>query len=484
MSEVPLSQMLEPAEQQARRRFAAARDDYERRNFEQAIREFDEIITNQSTTSVADDALLWKARYLLEQRRDAAGAKALIDRLRKNYQGTDSIAASEILEGRIFLAGGHGPKEVTEAVMRFDSVDRVYPGDPAIPEAMYRAAEAARLSGQAPEAVRRFTQLVTRYPALDPWTPRGLVGSAQTLVATGQWKRAVEQLQRVRNRFERSPESTLALDLNTLLYRLYLNQKMQLALEGALTTPKDRFKDVIDIAVHSRTGQFSILTKTTLTTLPTPSEKVAPISSVRHVDAVAIFFDRYGSVHTAHERTLHDQAGKTMPLVAPMDGTERMQLKFSAAAMNSAGEYLLADNDRETIFRCSADGQCSGAKFDLKVRSDQLATNDLDQLVSFDKGRKQVQLFDRNGKLLQTIPERSEGHQLRDPEDIALDRFGHIYILARSAVFVFSPDAVRLLKKFELPEKPQRVEGRALAVGSNGKLYIFDDRTQSVHIYK
>jgi hypothetical protein len=115
-----------------------------------------------------------------------------------------------------------------------------------------------------------------------------------------------------------------------------------------------------------------------------------------------------------------------------------------------------------------------------------LAINDLDEVVALDRDRKAVSLFNRDGRLVKQILEKGTGYQFREPSDIAFDRLGHIYVLDRTDVFVFSPDAGKLLTTFTTKEKAPGAlgNGERFALDTAGRLYVFDAKSDSVKVYR
>jgi hypothetical protein len=97
-----------------------------------------------------------------------------------------------------------------------------------------------------------------------------------------------------------------------------------------------------------------------------------------------------------------------------------------------------------------------------------------------------VTLFGRDAKILARIPERGTGYQLRRPADVAFDRLGHVYILDRGSVFVFAIQGPRLITTFTIPEKGTGAVGtpQALAVDSAARLYIFDEKSNMVQVFR
>jgi len=300
MSVLPLR--AQTSEELARRTLESGRAFLEARNYGEAVKDFEAVLQRYPTSAVADDALLELATYQFEVQRDLPAAQARLKELQSKYSSSDSAAMALVLEGRISLASGRTPARVDEAIASFDRVARLFPGSGAVPAAMYYAGEAARLGGRRADAIDRFSRLATQFPG-SPWTSNALLGSAVSMTRAGQALRAMEQLQRIRTRFPRSREAAIALDLNTVLYRLYLRAPAQPAYQfSGRTIPAapGKLRDVSDIAVDndntllvaSKTGVLGYGAKGNQTT------------SVAAPEPRALTFDRLGKFITVHEAGL------------------------------------------------------------------------------------------------------------------------------------------------------------------------------------
>ena len=122
-----------------------------------------------------------------------------------------------------------------------------------------------------------------------------------------------------------------------------------------------------------------------------------------------------------------------------------------------------------------------------------LATNGSDDLAVLDKDDKTVLLFDRDGKQFGRVPIRGAGYELDAPVDIAFDAFGHLYVLdqSKASIYVFGPqftEQTPLLTSFTVTDKRAAAgafrKALAFALDPAGRLYIFDDSTQQVQIYR
>lgn len=471
------------ADDLARRRLESGRAFFKERKYSEAIKDFEAVLQSYPTSSVADDALLEIGIYQLEVARDLTAADARVKELIKTYPAADSTAMALVLEGRIALARGRNDESVDTALASFDRVPRLYPGSLAVPASMYYGGEAARLRGDRAQALQRFTQLATEFPT-SPWTASALLGSAISLTNAGQPVRAMEQLQRVRTQFPSTSEALVALDWNTILYRLYLRTPAQgsFVFSGrTVAGPAGKLKDVVDIAVD-RDDNLLVASKNSVSTYGAKGNQTASLPAL---EPETVAFDRFGKVLTVHEAGVRMEGKTPVPLVPPLRGDERRELKVTDSVMTASGEYLVADRDMKAILRFLPDGKYAG-EFAKTIAVRRMAINDRDEVVALDRDAKSVSLFSREGKLLKVIAEKGASYQLRNPTDVGFDAMGHVYVLDRTAVLVFSPDATKLLTTFTTKEKTPGAfgEGNAMALDSAGRLYVFDGRSDSVKVYR
>jgi outer membrane protein assembly factor BamD (BamD/ComL family) len=467
----------------ARRRLESGRAFLKDKKYAEGIKDFEAVLQSYPTSSVADDALLDIATYHLEIARDFAAADARVKELIKNYPGADSTAMALVLEGRIALARGRTDESVDTALASFDRVPRLFPGSLAVPASMYYGGEAARLRGDRAQALQRFTQLATQFPT-SPWTASALLGSALSLTNAGQPLRAMEQLQRVRTQFPNTDEALVALDWNTILYRLYLRTPAQAShvFSGrTVAGPAGKLKDVVDIAVD-RDNNLLVVSNNNVLTF---GAKGTQTSVLPALEAETVAFDRFGRVLTVHEAGVRVEGKTPVPLVPPIQGNNPRELKAADALMTASGEYLLADREMKSILKFQPDGKYAG-EYAKAVAVRRMAINDRDEVIALDRDTKGVSLYGRDGKLLKQIPEKGPTYQLRNPTDVGFDAMGHIYVLDKLNVLVFSADGSKLLTTFTTKEKTPGAfgEGNALALDAAGRLYVFDGRSDSVKVYR
>ena len=152
-------------EDAARLRLESGREFLKKKDYVEALKDFQVVLQTYRASSVADDAQLEIARYQLEVARDLRAADAAADLLLKEYSESDSAPMALVVKGRAAMEAGRSDEQINTAIASFDRVSRLYGSTEAVPQAMYYAGETARLAGRRAEAIERFTTLATQYPA-------------------------------------------------------------------------------------------------------------------------------------------------------------------------------------------------------------------------------------------------------------------------------------------------------------------------------
>ena len=108
-----------------------------------------------------------------------------------------------------------------------------------------------------------------------------------------------------------------------------------------------------------------------------------------------------------------------------------------------------------------------------------------DLVVMLDRDNKSVVVVDRGGKSLVKILGRGQGYELSNPSDVAFDDLGHVYVLDRSAVLVFTQDG-KLLTSFSPPQNTTGSfrDASAFALDQAGRLFIYDEHNERVQVYQ
>lgn len=472
------------AEEFARRQFDSGMTFMQSGRYTEALKDFQAILDTFAKSSVADNALLQTALYQLEVAHDAGAAQTAVERLLKDYPDTDSAPMAHIVAGRVALARGRAPSDVDAALASFERVPRLFPNDEAVPAAGFYAADALRVVRRTDEALERFRRVSMEYPRAS-WAARARLGAALCLVASDRAPRALEELQRVRLQLPDAVEGTDALNYNTILYRLYVRAPAQPAFAFSTRFPGtegSKLKDIVGLQFDSG-GQMLLGHKLGVSVFD-PRGKLARTITVE--EPSSFFVDERGRVITVRKDRLTVERGETTPLTVPQpDGKQRAVEEIPAAAAMTSGARLIADHKAKQVIKVSASGAYVG-KF-IGVDAERLALNRFDDVAMIDKDTKSVVVVDRDGKALSKIPQKGTGYEFDNPVDVTFDVFNHIYVLdrGRASIFVFGPRN-RLLTTVTIPEKSPGAFPRAAAFGLDaaGRIYIYDDRAQTVQVYQ
>jgi len=471
-------------EEFARRQFESGMSFMQSGRYTEALKDFQTVLDSFGKSSVADNALLQTAMYQLEIARDAGAAQTAVDRLLKDYPDTDSAPMAHIVAGRIALAKGRAPSDVDAALASFERVPRLFPNDEAVPAAGFYAADALRVVRRTDEALERFRRVSMEYPRAS-WAARARLGAALCLVASDRAPRALDELQRVRQQLPDSPESNDALNYNTILYRLYVRTAGQPAYGFAARYPGtegSKLKDIVGVQ-FDQGGQMLLGHRLGVSVFD-PRGKLARTITVE--EPSTFFVDERGRVITVRKDRLTLEKGETTPLTVPQpDGKQRAVEEIPSAVAMTSGARLIADHKGKQVIKVSEAGGYVG-KF-IGVDAERLALNRLDDVAMIDKETKSVVVVDRDGKTLGKIPQKGTGYEFDNPIDLKFDVFNHIYVLdrGRASIFVFGPRN-RLLTTVTIPEKAPGAfqKAEAFALDAAGRIYIYDDRAQTIQVYQ
>jgi TolA-binding protein len=483
---VPALAQIQSVEEQARMRLNAGLSFLENRRFQEALKDFKAVVEQYPDSSVADVALLQIASYELDVAGNPAGAREAAESLLKKYAQSSSAPMAYVVLGRVAMAKGRTVDDTDTAIASFERVSMLFPRSDAVPAAVYYAGEALRLLDRNEDATSRYREVTGKYPR-SIWSARAQIGMAMTLTRSGQPARAIEELQRVRVRFSDTREAAMAVGLNTILYRLYIlpatNKPSYIYANKTVGGgPTGKIKNLVALAVG-----------------PSDGAAVACESSVSYYDKAGtlnrslsaspvygVSFGPDGRPIVAGKGSVRLDPDPPILLSTPKpDKTPRPLDEIRAAVVQTTGDLLVADADSKSVQRFGSSGRYIGPF--VGTDASRLAINALDQTLILERDTKSVVLVDRGGKTLRKLINKGPGYEIKNPVDVSFDSFGHIYVLDRdsASVFVFKSNG-NLVVSFSVPEKSPGTfrRARALALDSAGRLYIYDERTETVMIFQ
>jgi TolA-binding protein len=468
----------------ARRQYDSGRAFMLKQRHAEGLKDFQAVVTSFPRSSVADDALLQVALYHLEVSRDLDSARTAADRLLKEYPDSDSAPMAYVVDGRLRIARGRTAEDVDGALASFERVSRLFPNSEAVAAARYFTGDILQLARRPGEAMGHFRRVTLEFPQ-SIWAARATLASVASLVDAERATAAFADLQRIRQRFPNTPEATAAMNLNTILYRLYMRpaaRRFQFSGKyvGAETA---RFRDVIGVAVDS-TGRTLIGHRQGVNVFDAGAKLV---STMPANEPSAFFLGEGDRVVVVQRDTLYSEGIPPLPIAIPAaagrDGRRVEEIRAAVALSN--GDRLIADRSGRAVIRVRPSGEYAGVFASVNAR--RLALNRLDDVAMIDDNGRTITIVDREGKTLSTIAQKGPNYQFDELADLAFDQLGHLYVVdgGRPTVFVFGPKN-RLLATVTAAPKDQVAlqRPRALGIDAAGRLYIYDERAQRVQVFQ
>ena len=470
------------AEDLARRQYESGRSFVQNGRYTEALKDFQAVVDSFPQSGVADDALLDIALYHLDVAGDRDAARAAADRLLKDYPASDSAPMGYVLVGRLAIAASRAPADVDTALASFERVSRLFPSSPAVAAARFYTGDTLRLVRRTDEALQQFRRVSVEYPR-SVWAARADLAAASNLVATDRATQAFGRLQRIRGQFPGTAEATAALNYNTILYRLYLRKPVPFTFSGRfIGGEKDRFRDVVGIVVDDG-GRVLLGHRQGVTIF---DGQGALVRTAPAMEPSAFFLDGRDRIVVTRGALLLPEKGAPISMVVPNPGREPREVgEIPAVIALSSGDRLVADRRGRAVIRVSPAGKFL-ANF-ATVNAERLARNVFDEVAMIDRDSKAVVIVDKDGRTLAKIPPKGTGYQFDDPSDLAYDVLGHLYVLdsRRAAIHVFTPRQ-RLIASITSAgrEAGSLQRPRALAVDPAGRLYVFDEASQRIQVYR
>jgi len=178
---------------------------YEQQRYNQALNDFQIIVTSMATSEYADDALLRIGRYYLDVEEDFAKAKDNLDSILKSYPTSDSAPGAYYYLGEVTYHSDRTGKTLDDALANYQRVF-LYPDNPWIPAALYSTGTALERQGKFQEAVDAYFQVIVDHPRSE-WTAGARLGVGRSFVRQGDPVEAMTQFQEARNTHPESSRS-------------------------------------------------------------------------------------------------------------------------------------------------------------------------------------------------------------------------------------------------------------------------------------
>jgi TolA-binding protein len=484
------------AEDIARRQLESGRQFAKQGKYKEALIDFRAVAETHGGTSVADNALLEIARYYLDIANDQKEAQTAVDLILKKYPTSDSAPDAHVMMGRLALARGHAPSDFETALASFDRVLTLFPASDAVPRALVLAGETLWYSGRPDDALQKLGTVQVEYSSHES-AADSYLAAGQVLLSQGDPILAMEEMQQARNRFPSSPAAALALSRISLLHRLYVRAKGAPTYSAAADAiGPARLQNVLALAITPRQTVYYAAENSVGIAIPATGDKPPVVQKPR-----GLAIDNIGQVYVIDGASLRAfGSGDAIALQRSRpDGPPEPLEEVEGVVQLSTGDWLVADGGTRAIHKYSKTGEYGGIW--TQSRAGRLAINALDQIAGIDRDQKVIVFYNAAGKVTDRLPLKGAGYVFENPVDLTFDAFGHLYVLDREAIGVFSPypatkgapapaagaPRFRMVTVFQdLVEKSPSSFRRAsaFAVDQAGAVYLADERAQKIRVYR
>jgi sugar lactone lactonase YvrE len=291
----------------------------------------------------------------------------------------------------------------------------------------------------------------------------------------------------VRQQQPGSAAAAEALNLNTIMYRLYVRGTGQPAYGFSgrfIGDERANYDDVMGLVVDS-SNRLLLGHKNGVAIF----DPKGPLKgSVTGNGPSAFFVDERGRVIIARNEVLIADRAESQMISTPEKepGKTRPVEEIPSVVAMSTGQRLIMDRKAKNVIRVGVDGRYAG-NFLANVNGEKLALNRLDDVAVIERDSKGVTIADRDGKVLTKIAPKGANYQFDEPIDLTFDQLGHLYVLDRGkgTVYVFNPK-YKLISTFTIAQNSPGSFSRpkAMAVDAAGRLYIFDERVKRIQVYQ
>jgi hypothetical protein len=288
----------------------------------------------------------------------------------------------------------------------------------------------------------------------------------------------MEEFQQVRNRYPESEWAARALDRTTGLYRLYGGPTPSFGLDRVFSMGAgDVLKDVRALAFGPALSLW-IASEKTRSVIPFDAQGRHG-SSLAAEDLRSLSVTPKGELVVAARLAVRVGARDVKTFAVPTEkGVPELLEGITAALVTPGGSLLVADEQRERVFRYDGKYQYSGTFPDARPRKVvRLALDGEGAVVMLDRDEKTVRVYDETGRLLRSVGGRTGGLELRKPADVAVDPARNLYVADEEAgVLVISPQGKLLLA---LTGDALR-QPKAIALEPNGAILVYDAKAERV----
>ena len=488
-----------PDEELAARTFANAEQLMREGKAEQALRDFDQVVTAYPDSTVADDALFRAGSFYYPavdvSGLGSAGAEAisrardLFSRIGAKYSRSNSAPGALLKLGLIALDPKNPKRNLDEAYAAFQSVVNIYPDSAEVERALFGAGYADLMAGKYDTSIGSFARISEDHDR-DEIAEQARYQTGIAYLRLGAHVKALESFQAVRTLHPAGRLGGKALDRLTQIYKM----KVQ---PGATGPPLFAFdttyapaldaeaqRGAASMAVDVDGGLHFLDVRTGALFRLGPDGKRQPAGSPVP-GATALWVDATGAEVLAAPGRVIAGVEQLVPFGA--EGAPPRPVEQIAAAVRvSPGQLAILDGQRNEILGYGSDLSRPRTLFKDpagKARLVGLAVGAEGDLFSLDRrGRRVIRIRPAGTVEEIALPAEAEG-SLGDPIDLAADDIGDLFLLDRrsDSVVVMSIEGHLIDTIVSKPGAPGEFSyPSAIAVGPRGEIYIHDEKRKTI----
>ncbi len=474
-----LSSFLYTAEDPAKGHYDSALFLLQDKKYQQALDDLNFIVKSFPQSPLADDALLQLGGYYLKEQRDLEKALPYFQQIKDKYTESNSAPAAYYYIGVIHLAK-RTPEDLTEAYANFERVTRIFPSSDRVDESLIGAGTALKWQGEYDKAYEAFSQVKIRF-ASSPFAATAQYEMGICSLYGEHYLEAAVDFQHVIDRFPDSQPARKALEINTILYRLYLapvSDKSIYAPDGSYAPALRELDEPTGMAMDSKQNLYlSDKGKKTVLVFDAAGKSVTPIGAL---SPYAISIDDSDHVLIANGANVVFAGGQSLSFSYTKEGGKAEPVEeIRSAATNQSGDFFIVSDKLKGFLAFDQSNRPIAALPFSKMEKEfsKVLVNARNQVYALDKQRKQIVLFDTAGKTLFGLGPAGKGFEFDRIDDFAVDCTNHLYLLTKNprGVLIFSP-AGALMKFIQSDKKGTFTfeDAKVITVGPSGSIYILD----------
>jgi TolA-binding protein len=464
------------AEEQARRLLEDGRAARRDGKVKQALDSFNIIVTGFPNTSSVGNALLEIGRTHVEVSGDLVKGREAFEQIATRYPQSDAAPGAFFYLGWLTLARATTAAELDDALAQFVRLQKVYQGSEWVPRALHAAGLVHRKARRFLEAIDVQRRAALEYPN-DPQAPEAVYEAAHCLALLGRDREAMEEFQRLRNRFPQSEWAARALDRIASLYRLHGASVPSFTLDpGFALTPDRVAKDVRALFLAPHDSLWLASEKLRAAFL---FEQGKMSSSITAAEPQALSLAPDGQIVIAARGLVQIGPRDSRALSIPADALTVKPLdKIAAAVVTRDNGLLVSDLKQQGILRFDAKSRLVGRFPDAKQREVTRMFRDGEgDIVTLDREERVVRVYDETGRAIRSLGPRGAGYELRHPADVAVDDALNFYVADEDAGLLLCSPQGKLILKIGAAELRRP---KAVAVAADGAVFVYDDKLEKV----